>query len=165
MREEEETVEIMIEGIAAELSLPQWNTVLGIIAAAVTLLVGLIKLREKFVVWFYLAPKACISKYLAERDRRYAEKIFEEMKPMLEMEILNALEGYTEVMQEQRVTVASAIAENVEFRNYITGAMAVIHDTMTKVATAVERNAYDAQAIRHSISVGDVPTSEENHES
>lgn len=145
------TVEIMIEGIVAELSLPQWNTVLGVVAAVVTALVGLIKLRKTFVLWFYLAPMRWVTARCAARDRKYAERIFEEMKPMLEQEILTALEGYTEVMQEQRITIASAIAENVEFRNYITGTMAVIHDTMTKVATAVERNACDAHAIRNQI--------------
>jgi len=138
----------MIEGLVAELSLPQWNTLLGVAAAAVTIVVGLVKLRKRLFLWFYTMPKVCFLRALAERDKRQAQRIFDEIQPMLEQEILNTLEGYTEVMQEQKITIASAIAENVEFRNFITGSITVLHDTMAKVANAVEINACDAKAIR-----------------
>lgn len=138
----------MIEGIVAELSLPEWNTLLGIAAAVVTVFVGLVKLRRRFFVWFYLGPKKRILKYFTARDRARALRIFDQMRPMMEQEIIDALEGYTAVMQEQRVTIAGAIAEGVEFRNYITGSITVLQDTMAKVANVVEINSCDAKAIR-----------------
>jgi len=138
----------MIEGLVAELSLNQWHMIFGVAAAVVTIIVGLVKLRKKLILWFYIMPKACFLHTLAERDKKQAQRIFDEIQPMLEQEILDTLEGYTEVMQEQKITIASAIAENVEFRNFITGSIAVLHDTMAKVANAVEINACDAKAIR-----------------
>jgi len=138
----------MIEGLVAELSLLQWNILLGAAAAVVTILVGLVKLRKKLFLWLYTAPKTCFLHALAKRGKKQAQRIFEEIRPMLEQEILDTLEGYTEVMQEQKITIASAIAENVEFRNFITGSISVLHDTMAKVADAVEINACDAKAIR-----------------
>lgn len=142
----------MIEGIIAELSLAQWNTLLGISAAIVTVVVGLVKLRKKFYLWFYLKPKRCILRCRVAKDKARAHKIFEEIKPMLEQEIMDTLEGYTAVMQEQRITIAGAIAEGVEFRNFVTGSIAVLHDTMTKVADVVEINSKDAKAIRERLS-------------
>lgn len=138
----------MIEDILAGLSLPQWNTLLGIAAAVVTVTVGLVKLRKRAYLWLYLKPVAYFLKCRRARDKAESERIFREIRPMLEQEILDTLEGYTAIMQEQRVTIAGAIAEGVEFRNYITGSISVLHDTMAKVADAVEINSCDAKAIR-----------------
>ena len=144
----------MIEGWAAGLSLNNLNVIFGIAAGFITMVIGLIKLRKRFVLCFYRTPKRAYLRWSAKRRRMFAEKIFEEMRPMLEQEILDALDGYTVAVREQKVTIASAIAENVEFRNFITGTISVMNDTLSKMATAVEINANDARVIRTRLSDG-----------
>ena len=138
----------MIEGLFADLTLVQWNTLLGLAAAVVTIIVGLIRLRKRLVLWFYLYPKKAYLKARARKERQHAQRIFTEIQDMLEQEITRMLEGYSSDMHEQGITIASAIAENVEFKNYITRSMSILHDTMTKIADAVEINACDAKTMR-----------------
>jgi len=149
----EVVAEIMIEDAVALISSAAMDHAFGVIAAAVTMMVGLYKLKKPFIYYCYSLPRQSICKRIAKRERERTLRMFKEMEPMLEQAIASTLRGHEKVLKQQQVTIASSVAESVEFKNFITGSITSMQDTIVKIANVVEKNAKDATIIKNRLQI------------
>ena len=141
----------MLGELLQGVDLAQWDKLLGITAACISIIVGSVKLKRVIYLRVYLGCKRKLLEYFAKRERRQIEELFRKMRPMLEIELQSTLQGYHKILHEQQITIASSVAEGVEFKNFITESISVLQSTMAQVVTTAEHNAKDADIIKRQL--------------
>lgn len=125
-------VELEIEADKVWMFLEHIEIVIGLVCAFVSLAVAVYKKRVQIA-----SP---ITRRIEARKQRKVKELFEDLKPLLEVEMNSCMEQQKDMLEQHGITLKHTAAENVEFRQYVNTSMDKICKSMDKITVLILSN-------------------------